>query len=206
MTTEFDRELTGFRFAETRRGDSLQTIAARELGDASLWTDLIAFNDLVPPFITDDIAESGPGVLLTGDRILVPAPSPVVSSTTDPERVFETDIRLEPSGAIACESGDFAVVSGSKNLVQALRNRIGTETGELIFHLDYGSRIRRLIGAVNGPTATLLAAQYARAAVLSDPRVSKITAATAQADGDKISVEIEAEAVSGRPIQVSATI
>ena len=87
MTTIFDNALTGYRFADTRRGDTLQLISYRELGDASLWTQLIAYNKLVYPFITDDPTQVQPGVLLTGSQILVPAPVPVISSTTDPAKV-----------------------------------------------------------------------------------------------------------------------
>jgi phage baseplate assembly protein W len=205
MTTTFDRELYGFRFAETRRGDSLQVIAARELGDAARWTELISYNNLVPPFITDDPTLAGDGVLLTGEHLLVPAPSPVVTTTTDPDKVFETDIKLGAGGEIMTANGDFAVVSGTANLVQAIKNRVDTEAGDLIFHPDYGSKVRRLIGAVNGPTASLLAAQYAKSAVQADSRINKVTKATAEVSGDVVSVTIEAEAISGRTIEVTAT-
>jgi hypothetical protein len=37
MTTPFDRPLNGYRFVQTQYGDTLPTIAARELGDAGRW-------------------------------------------------------------------------------------------------------------------------------------------------------------------------
>ena len=203
MTT-FDRPLYGFRFVSTRRGDTLQAIAARELGDAARWTDLIAYNSLVPPFITDDPAQATAGVILTGASILVPAPSPVVTSTTDPEAVFETDIALQ-GGRLTIANGDFGVVSGPANLAQALTNRIETEQGELIYHASYGSRVRRLVGAMNGPTASLLAAQYVRAAVIQDPRISKVVSATAQVSGDVIRAAATVQPVSGRQLQITAS-
>lgn len=205
MTTEFDRDLYGYRFAETVRGDTLQAIAARELGDAARWTDLVSYNNLVPPFITDEPSEAGPGVVLTGEQILVPAPAPAVNSTTDPDKVFEIDIQVSADGELLASGGDFSTVGGPNNLVQAIKHRIETERGELIFHQDYGSDIRRLIGAVNGPTASTLAAQYAKAAVQSDPRINSVTSATASVSGDVVSVTIEAEAISGRVIDVTAS-
>ena len=35
MSTPIDRPLQGYRFVETRHGDTLQAVAAREMGDAS---------------------------------------------------------------------------------------------------------------------------------------------------------------------------
>lgn len=205
MTTQFDRELVGFRFAETQRGDSLQLIAARELGDASRWVELISYNNLVPPFITDDPGLADPGVLLTGRQLLVPAPSPVATATIDPDKVFEIDVKLTANGSIETAGGDLSTVSGVPNLVQALRNRISTETGELIYHPDYGTKIRRVMGVVNGPTAALLAAQYGREGVLGDPRIQKINKADAEVSADVVRVTIEAETISGRRVEVTAT-
>lgn len=205
MTTQFDRELYGFRFADTERGDSLQLIAARELGDASRWAELISYNNLVPPFITDDPLLAGPGVVLTGTQILVPAPSPVVTTTTDPDAVFEQDIRLASDGELLVDGGDFAVIAGTANLVQAVRNRVQTDRGDLIYHPEYGSNIRRITGTVNGPTAGLLASQYAKSAVQADPRINRITRAEASVDGDVVSVTVEAEAISGRVIEITVT-
>lgn len=204
MTTSFDRPLNGYRFVETVRGDTLQAIAARELGDAGRWPELIAFNSLVPPYITDDPAQVKAGVLRSGALIRLPAPVPVVSSTADPDQVFERDIGLS-HGMLTAVSGDFAVLSGRDNLKQALKNRIKTERGELIFHTEYGSLVRRLIGTVNGPTAELLAAQYAKAAVLADPRIKNVTQTAAEVNGDVINVSVEAEPVAGRAMQISAT-
>lgn len=205
MTTQFDRPLYGFRFAEIRRGDSLQTLAARELGDAKRWADLIGYNNLVPPYLTDDPNAAAPGVLVAGGLILVPAPAPVTQTTTDPEKVFESDIELAVDGSLMTADGDFAMIAGRGNLRQALKNRIETERGDLLFHQRYGCNVRRLIGTVNGPTASLLAAQYVKSAVLADPRISRVTKATAEVIGDTINASVEAEAVAGRTVVVTAS-
>ncbi|ATI15622.1 baseplate assembly protein W [Bordetella phage vB_BbrM_PHB04] len=203
MTTPFSRPMYGFRFEETRRGDTLKAIAARTLGDAGRWHELIAFNKLVPPYITDDPAQVKPGVILTGELLLVPAPAPAVTTSTDPQEVFQRDIRLE-NGMLAVDGGDFLVAAGRENFTQAIRNRVETETGELIHHMDYGNRTRRLLGAVNGPTASLLAAQYTRSAVLADPRVRRVVSATAEVIGDVVNVGVKVEPVSGQPAQIEA--
>lgn len=212
MTTIFDKPLNGYRFVDTQFGDTLRKIAARELGDAAQWGNLIAFNNLVPPYLTDDPTQVAPGVLLTGSQILVPAGAPVISTATDPTLVFEIDLRLAPAagtgatgGLLQFENGDFAVIAGRENFRQVLKNRVETERGELEFHQEYGSLCRRLIGTDNGPNTALLAAQYAKASLLADPRVSDVDQAIATITGDQLSLALEVIPVVGRPIQLTAT-
>lgn len=201
---DFNKPLFGYRFAETQRGDSLQLIASREMGDATQWQTLIDYNGLIPPYITDDPTQAGPGVILTGAMILVPAPVPIATATIDPNAVFGTDIKLS-NGQLATANGDFDMVSGRDNLKQALGNRIETERGDLLMHQDYGSLHPRLVGAVNGPTSGLLAAQYVKAAVQADPRVQSVISATATITADVTAIEVEVQPIAGTSIQVSAT-
>jgi phage baseplate assembly protein W len=203
MTTIFDRPLSGYRFVQTHRGDTLQAIAARELGDAAQWYTLISINGLVPPYITDDASQVKAGVLLSGDSLMVPAPVALTSTTSDANEVFGTDVELR-NGLLATARGDFSLVSGRANLHQALSNRLDTERGDLLWHQDYGSRHRELIGTVNGPTAGLLAAQYAKAALQADPRVQSIKNSSAAVAGDVVSVSVEVQPISGQSMSVSS--
>jgi phage baseplate assembly protein W len=207
MTTIFDNPLTGYRFVDTRRGDTLQVIAFRELGDATQWPLLIAYNKLVYPFITDDPDLVAPGVLLTGAQILVPAPVPVISSTTDPTKVFEIDIALDANGLLQADAnGDLAVVAGVDNLAQALENRVETDNGELIWHPEYGTLVRQLLGAMNGPNAGLLAAQYDTAAVKLDPRVQDVDQSVVNISGDQADIQMEVIPIVGRSVQIATSL
>ena len=205
MSTPFDQVLYGYRFVSTTQDDTLQSIAAREMGDGKLWPQLVQINGLVPPYITTNPAAAGSGVLLAGAQIMVSAPiSDGVSQ--DPSAVFLVDMTTDASGQLLDDGkGDFASVSGLSNLSQSLRNRIETEQRELVMHTGYGSRVRKIVGVANGPTAGVLAAQYAKSAVLADPRVRKVSAATAQVVGDRVSVSVEAVPISGAPVTVSAS-
>lgn len=199
------REVNGIRFAETRRGDTLQAIALRELGTAERWPELIGLNNLVPPFLVDDVNDLTTGVLLTGRMIKIPAASQEVQ-TRDPDLVFERDVQLTAGGDLVANGGDLGLAAGRDNLRQALSNRLVTERGELMFHPEYGSLLRRIVGAVGGPTASLLAASYAKTAVATDPRIQRVTRARSTVSGDRIQVDVEAEPISGRTIQISEGI
>lgn len=195
--SRFDRELTGFRFVDTNHGDTLQDIALRELGDASRWVDLISYNNLVPPFITDDAALVRKGVILTGQQIIVPAPGRRADQT-DSDAVLGADAQLGPRGELLTDGFDFAVVSGRANLSQAIRMRVTSERGDLMYHPEYGCDVRRLLGVVNGPTKGLIAARVSKAAVAQDPRVTRVTQATALVVADTINIAVECETIAGR--------
>lgn len=203
--TVFSKPLNGYRFVDIQFSDTLQKIAARELGDAAQWGILIAYNNLVPPYITDDPMQVAPGVLLSGSQLLVPAGAPVISTTTDPAAVFNIDIALTKGLIEGTALGDVLTVAGRDNLRQALKNNVETEQGELLWHTSYGSLCRRLIGAVNGPTTALLSAAYAKASLLTDPRVSDVDKATVTITGDVQALQLEVIPVVGRPIQFTAS-
>lgn len=200
MSTPIDRPLQGYRFVETRHGDTLQAIAAREMGDASRWPEIVSYSRLLPPFITDDPLLAGPGVILSGEPVRIPAPAPAANAFSNPDATFLADIKLTNGLIEADGAGDMMLCEGLPNLRQALVHRVVTERGELMYHPGYGSLIKRLLGTVNGPTASLLAAQYARAAVESDERVQEVTEVTAEVVGDAVNVSVRATAISGRVV------
>ena len=203
MTTPFDRPLYGFRFIDILFGDTLPVIAARELGDAGRWAEIIALNSMIYPYITDDPDKVVPGVFLSGTCITVPASAPS-SAQPDPNSVFGTDILLV-NGKMTVANGDIVTVSDLPNLEQALGNLITTDQGELIYHTEYGTKIRRLIGDMNGPTAALLAANDAKTAVARDKRISTVNTSTGTVSGDAIIVNVVAEAINGTTAKTSGS-
>lgn len=206
MATQFDRPLVGFRFVETNVGDSLQRVAARELGDASRWPEIISYNNLVPPFLTDDTAQVRPGVLLTGTSLKVPAPTRFTSASADPEAVFGIDVELSGRGEILTDGKDFTLVAGRANMKQAIRNRVESDRGDLIYHPEYGSEVRRLIGIVNGPTKRLVGASASKSSVEQDPRIDRVTRAFAEVAGDVINITVEAQTVAGVSVSGGAQV
>lgn len=205
--SEFTKQLTGKRLVQTVHGDTLPAIAARELQDASRWVELANINALVPPYITDDIAQAGNGVLLSGGVIAVPAQANANDfEGTDPDSVYLVDCALTDGRLTVTSSGDIAVFSGKNNLAQALISKVVTDKSELMFHLDYGCFARRLLGEGNNPTTRILAAQYIKAALLTDPRVESVQSVTATTDGDSISAVAVVQPIIGQSIKINMVV
>jgi hypothetical protein len=139
------KTLSGFRLVETRRGDTLQRIAVRELGDATRWHELAEINRLRPPYLTDDESQVSGSVKLTGSQLLVPSSTPTATVDTNAESIFGTDVLLR-RGKFQVSSGDLVLVSGVDNYLQALRHVVRTEPGDLMFHPRYGCGVRKMIG------------------------------------------------------------
>lgn len=200
--SEFERELPSYRLVATHHGDDLQAVAARELGDANRWPELIWLNSLVWPYLTDDHARIAPGVVLNGSLIKVPAPAGFSEDKSGADDVYAADAQLQNKLLEADEFGDFAVVRGVSNLTQQLKHAVDTPRGQASRHPQYGCMVWRLKGTVNGPTAGALGAEYVKATLKADYRVASVTKASAEISGDSIRITAQANAVVGGEIEV----
>ena len=202
------KQATGLRRVATNRGDTLRAIALRELGDATLWTDLAAINNLLPPYIVDDLSEvTSSRVLLSGSLISIPGPVPSqANGVADDASQLGTDFLLV--GGMLTDDGaaDIATVSSYDNLKQALEHRLQTRPRELIQHPTYGCRVFSLLGQGNGPVVLQLAAAWTGRCINSDPRVTETTNLIAVASGDGITVSGNAVPVTGKAVPVGATL
>lgn len=203
--SEFERQMPPFRLAETQQGDDLPTIAARELGDSNRWTELVWLNSLTHPYITSNEALAGPSVLLAGSFIKVPAPIGVWTDAAERGQVYERDCAMVQRQLVDDGSGDLAVLSGADNLRQQLKHRVDTPRGQARRHPGYGCLIWRLVGKVNGPTAGLMGAEYVKAALLADYRVSKVDFAKAEITGDAVRITARAVAIEGGIVDVAGS-
>ena len=195
--SEFERQRPSYRLAEVHRDDDLQAIATREMGDANRWPELVWLNELTYPYITTDERQAGPGVLLAGSFIKVPAPVGAWTDDADRGQVYERDCRMADRMLTDDGSGDFAIVAGADNLRQQLQHRLDTPRGQARRHPEYGSMQHRLKGKVNGPASGLLAAEYVKSALLADYRVARVEYSTAEVQGDSTKVTARAVAIEG---------
>lgn len=202
--SEFERQLPTFRLVATHHGDDLQAVAAREMGDANRWPELVWINSLRHPYITTDARVAGVGVILAGGTIKVPAPVGFSSPGSDKGQVYERDCQMVRRLLVEDGSGDLSVVAGVDNLTQQLEHRVNTPRGQARRHPEYGCMIWRLVGKVNGPTAALMGAEYVKAALKADYRVASVDSAVAEVAGDAIRVEATATAIDGGVLDIAA--
>lgn len=195
------KSVVGYRHIQTYRGDTLQKVAARELGDASRWYELIHLNRLVPPYITDDPMLVRPGVVESGATIMVPSSSGGDLTHVRAEDPFGSDILMQ-MGEIQLEGGDFATVTGIGNLRQALAHKLITEPGDLLFHRVYGCAARTIIGARANSASGALAGGFVRRSLLADDRVVKVRSQTVVVMGDHVAISASVEATDGTAVGV----
>lgn len=200
--SDFERVQPPVRLAEIHQGDTLQRIAAREMGDANRWPELVWINSLSPPYLTGDERQVAPGVLMFGALIKVPAPVGVYTDSTDRGEAYARDCQLTGKMLLDDGRGDFAVASGTANLKQQLSHVISTPRGQATRHPNYGCLVWRLQGTVNGPVAAKLGAEYVKSALLSDYRVSSVASSVADASGDVLQVVARAIAIDGSAVDL----
>ncbi|MDX1556236.1 MAG: hypothetical protein R3212_09435, partial [Xanthomonadales bacterium] len=180
----------GFREVVVNQGDTVQSLAAKYMGDANDWPHIVLANKLKAPYIT--ASAQLPGTVHPGDRVSVPIPDnqqdPPTFTTGNPddgasqiEALLGTDFERErlPNGKFgwaidtAGGSTDVRKVSGLANLGQGLEGRLRTERGHNILYPNAG--MPRQVGNRNTDDGIVSASYEARQQVLADRRVERIT-------------------------------
>lgn len=200
--SEFERQQPSYRLVETLYGDTLQDVAARELGNSNLWPELIWLNRLTPPYLTNDPAEVSSTVLLNGSLIKVPAPKGVATDDAKTGQVFERDCQLLNKQLADDGMGDFAILAGVPNLKQQLTHRLNTPKGQARRHADYGCLVWGLKGKVTGGLAAMLGAQYVKATLEADYRISAVLRSEANILGDTTRVIASAQTIAGSSVDL----
>lgn len=203
MTEMPTRPAPPVRYTEIEFGDTLQSIALRELGNASFWLDLVVLNGLRPPYIA---AEASAGVLAYGEVLKLPAGVSGVSPEASPADLYGTDVTVDRDKLLPIEAGDFVLASGIPNLSAALARRIIVEKRELKFHPEFGCWVRSLLGKINGPTANQLAAFYVKSSLLEDTRVLEVPFCEAEMAGEQIRVSATVLPITGKPTDLKVLI
>ena len=198
--------------------ETLQSLAAKFLGDARQWRAIAVLNNLTEPYISRD---GFPGTKKVGDRILIPSfEAPPQNRTITPvlgvapnvdaeDRLLGTDFQLvrltdRPGDffdyAIDVEGGsnDIKVVRGRENLKQALLVRLRTERGTNQLYRNVG--VDRVIAtAVPGVDRSQILFRIGQA-VRADPRIVDISQVKGQVDLDTVTIDMNAQVIgaSGR--------
>ena len=139
-------------------------------------------------------------VLMPGDIIQIPdtvgTTENVVVNAQSYEELFGIDIYIDPNtGEFGMSNEtqiDMQLVVGTKNLIQAIRDRIVTSKGYYPYYSNYGSDLPYYVGKKNITYWQNLAAAEAKNSCLLDPRISSIKDFRFVADGDIMSIELDA--------------
>lgn len=174
-----------------QQGDNIITLAARLLGDARRWPDLVKVNALRAPYVAD---VGRPGVLAPGDPILYPTGTDVPNAP-DPRRVeaktYFRDLALTRRGDVVLGPRGLRLVEGYENLEGALRRRLTYFIGSHPFHPTWGSRLKLGIGDEMDEARLSIVASDARRALRADPRVVDATVeAFGETDEVRLFVEV----------------
>jgi hypothetical protein len=164
------------RLATVRRNDNLMDIASRELGNFEAWRDIATLNNLSPPYVANvkSLGVAGPG-----DQLFIPQPGATITSTGQAPNYLNNylgvDLYLGPLNSdMAPWAGDFQVIGGYQNLSFSLGRRLQTPLEQLIYHLNFGSRIPPEIGSITDSRIAGVLEAYTESCLQSDPRVDKI--------------------------------
>ena len=150
------------------QGDTVQTIAQTTLGTMFAWTDIVAYNKLRYPYISDEYL--GPHVATIGDELIIPIEVTdddlrnvvlkkqdvdVIASYAlgrDLALVDPIDDALETRGTtdelvnLQDNRGDLKTKYGHDNLIQAILLRMNTKKGTMPLHPEYGNNFSDLLG------------------------------------------------------------
>ncbi len=129
---------TGAREVAVAQGDTLVNLAARFLGDASLWQHIALLNGLQPPFVIEMATtplgldeEAFPGALRLGDRVLIPNFS---KPPTEQPLLPVLGARLEETAAQRFLGTDLALVdAGGREGAQLFDLEVDVEGGSVDF-------------------------------------------------------------------------
>jgi len=179
---------------------TLKQMAAKFLGQAGRWKEIVHLNRLRAPYINP----SGDGftVLRPGDPIKIPA---VPESGTDENNVFSAqdsiqnqdarrygrDLRIDPNthDFVVDSQGDLATIEGLDNLRQAMQIKVFTRPGDLKAHPWFGLGMERAVG--KGIAVDQLAGYHlsVHSTLLSDTRIERLKSLALRVSGDILQIK-----------------
>jgi len=184
-------------------GDTIQDIAARELGSADQFEEVIKLNNLKYPYIAED---AGDGVLSYDDKILIPQESlednsikgiyrnidyQITRNLPEPEKALGVDIGLDSKQDLAItNTGDLDLIAGVETVLQMIGIRLGVEKSSYKLHTKFGVALN--IGEKNTFRATTLKSEILQQ-LLEDSRVEKGTRVYVTIDGNSVLINIFAK-------------
>lgn len=138
---------------EVGGGDTIQTLAAKYLGDPDKFKELVLYNNLKPPYVDPTGTIISPYVLVPGDKIAIPqesspkSPSNVTTGSAAPinkllsevQKNFGIDLKLTDDFDLDVNAfGDVNLLASSQNVAQRIVVKLLLELGSLKRHPEIG--------------------------------------------------------------------
>jgi phage baseplate assembly protein W len=182
-----------------RYGETLQSIAAKEMGDATSWTDIAKYNGLSYPYIVDTVDQKMNNMehlVTAGDTLVIPVEVELTEdlaqklnqqdrdalgrlalgqdlSMIDFPPVYQNRGTQENIMQLGSNGkGDLSTVYGVNNIKQIVIAHLLTAKGSLILHPEYGSNLNELFVQGTIPNSKLVDDEISKA-ILSDSRITK---------------------------------
>lgn len=191
------------------------------LGDSGKVDDVIKYNGLDYPYVTDTPSYSTPfkKFLTAGDIIYVPVPEELVTGDINTkinpqkmqtglyEEILGRDVKLNKStdtttgvsefNLTLSPTGDLDVVVGKENIVQAIDIKLHTERGEMPLHPGFG--IVPVMGEKGNRTLNFNLYLSLNDTMLSDGRIKELSDTKVHISGDVVSVKTKVHVIGQVP-------
>lgn len=176
-------------------GDTLQSIAQSQLGDATLWPFVASVND--------DIGSNAD--LVVGNEIYVPASTnpgfinkdSFIITEDNARDPYGVDVQLVDGALNVQESGDVALIGNTENVLQAVDIRLNTQVNSMIAQTAFGLMTQP------GLAGTAEAVSYVRMgikdAIIKDPRIASVDNVQVSITGDTIQVSADIILIGREP-------
>lgn len=176
------------------QGETLPAFAARVLGDASRWSELLSLNGMASPFEAPDGGPLTPGLMLR-------APSPQGVQADQSPELFGVDLAIDADDNLVIEgTTEFARVRGEDNLDQALTRRLLATKGANIVFPEWG--LPPLIGEGAKAGTVGMIGFETRAQMKRDNRVRAVTDMRVAQTGGRFEAEFSVRTAAGATIEV----
>lgn len=196
-------------------GQTVEDLATQHLDDFSRWTEIVELNNLIPPYIAETSTNSR--VKTPGQRMLIPAEGSQIDTNvvvvredkynknlTETEKRLGIDIKLDDNfDFIINNNNDYEVITGGRNVGQAIRIKFNLTKGDLKYHKNLG------IGLPIGEKITNADMLYDEIVntILQDPRFEKINDFNLMVDGNTIVVKLNLSVVeSSTPVPLTLNL
>ncbi len=191
---------------QVRQGDTLETIALKNLGDSENWVQIARFNDIDVGIV----GSSSPLDIWVGRKIQLPLGRNSGQLRRDPS-VLDAPIGTRGLGknyplvlhTRTREDGtrDLDVLNYTNTLLEGLSTRLETPIGVLPDFPEYGSFLPNLLGQNFGNVMDRMLTTHVDITLRADPRVENVLEVITDRNDDKLNIYFQLNLFNGLTLE-----